>query len=740
MHKLFYILIPSCLIVVACAFIFVPISNFPQPSGSYGVGLMKYHWIDNSRQEENAEDTEHPNRELMVYVYYPTNKSDNRVSYDPDAAESHVEFLSNTFSLPKFVFSGIKSIKTYSQPNAIVEQSSKPFPVIIFSHGGGVVVQQYTYMLEELASHGFIVVGINHPYNAATVRYPNGRIVKSMYREKTRDAKGKAQLVEANAQDVSFVLNKIEELVSAKDVFWSLADSNKIGIMGHSFGGRTATKVIRKDPRVTCGINMDGGAQSEDIAEPFSKPFLFMIAEKSFLYNKNFHAYATETKPFLDTIHRLADAENSNTKVFTVKNVGHAVFIDTSLLLNSTLIMRFASHRKPDLLDGPACKVSQVLINEVMPNVLSFFEEKLGHKIFTADQLQTLAKSDIEFITKTIMENHPGPYNELDPEFNKTLNFAHQEALDSINKVKTIEDHDEVMQKYAKHFNDSHLNISTEVKLKNAPQDFFQVKNFELKEFMPKTAWITIPTFNPNNQQQDDLNKIIEQLPNYRKHKLIIFDLRGNTGGDSYWGTKILEALLGDDYVNEKINNMDKNVYVDWRVSKDNLNYFSDLIKNLKKEFGNNSEGVIQRQKLYDAMAIYLKKDIPLLCDRDEVSTLSKNNQNLCRAKIIVLTDKYTGSASLRFIDELQSLNHSIKLFGQTTGADSLYMQARTIDLPSKLGYLSIPMKVYRNRPRGNNEPYHPDVEFIGDIKNTKAVEQWVKENWQKIVAKNNLD
>ncbi len=127
-------------------------------------------------------------------------------------------------------------------------------------------------------------------------------------------------------------------------------------------------------------------------------------------------------------------------------------------------------------------------------------------------------------------------------------------------------------------------------------------------------------------------------------------------------------------------------------------------------------------------MAAYLQKNIPLLSERDETNPKAfENSSNLCHAKIIVLTDKYTGSASLRFIDELKSLNHSVKLFGQTTGADSLYMQAREIALPSKLGHLNFPMKVYRNRPRKNNEPYHPDVEFIGNIKDTKAVEEWVK-------------
>ncbi|MFH1253838.1 MAG: dienelactone hydrolase family protein [bacterium] len=380
MHKLFYILIPSCLIVAICAFVFYPVSNFPQPKGPYGVGQIKYHWVDGSRKELNAQDPEHPNRELMVYVYYPSAKSDAKNSYDFDVVESSIEFLSNASKLPKFVFSGIKFIKTYSQPDAPIAKSAMPFPVIIFSHGGGPVVQQYTYMLEEVASHGFIVVGINHPYVASAVRYPDGRIVKPISKEKMRDSNGKAELLECNIQDVSFVLNKIEELIAAKDILWSHADLSKVGVMGHSFGGRTATKVIRQDPRFKCGINMDGGAQNEDISEPFSKPFMFMIAEKSFLYNKNFPAYVTETKPFLDTIHLLADAKNSNTNVLTIKDIGHTVFIDTPLQLNVTLLMRLISRYNTGLLEPSANEASNILVNTIMPNIINFFDEQLKDK------------------------------------------------------------------------------------------------------------------------------------------------------------------------------------------------------------------------------------------------------------------------------------------------------------------------------------------------------------------------
>ena len=55
-------------------------------------------------------------------------------------------------------------------------------------------------------------------------------------------------------------------------------------------------------------------------------------------------------------------------------------------------------------------------------------------------------------------------------------------------------------------------------------------------------------------------------------------------------------------------------------------------------------------------------------------------------------------------------------------------MDVRRIELPSKIGYLQIPLKVYRNRLRGHNQPYQPDIVYEGDIKDTPAVEAWLKQ------------
>src|SRR3546814_2255062 len=63
---------------------------------------------------------------------------------------------------------------------------------------------------------------------------------------------------------------------------------------------------------------------------------------------------------------------------------------------------------------------------------------------------------------------------------------------------------------------------------------------------------------------------------------------------------------------------------------------------------------------------------------------------------------------------------------GQETSADTLYMDVRQDVLPSGLAGVSIPMKVYRGRARGSNEPLRPVHPYPGDLRDTAALERWI--------------
>lgn len=59
---------------------------------------------------------------------------------------------------------------------------------------------------------------------------------------------------------------------------------------------------------------------------------------------------------------------------------------------------------------------------------------------------------------------------------------------------------------------------------------------------------------------------------------------------------------------------------------------------------------------------------------------------------------------------------------GRETSADTVYMEIRQASLPSGLAEVAVPMKVYRGRARGNNEPQRPQYVIEGDMSDDAAL------------------
>jgi hypothetical protein len=55
-----------------------------------------------------------------------------------------------------------------------------------------------------------------------------------------------------------------------------------------------------------------------------------------------------------------------------------------------------------------------------------------------------------------------------------------------------------------------------------------------------------------------------------------------------------------------------------------------------------------------------------------------------------------------------------------------VYMEARVLPLPSGVANLTLPTKVYRNRPRANKQSYVPHHLWKGPIADTAALERWI--------------
>jgi hypothetical protein len=70
-------------------------------------------------------------------------------------------------------------------------------------------------------------------------------------------------------------------------------------------------------------------------------------------------------------------------------------------------------------------------------------------------------------------------------------------------------------------------------------------------------------------------------------------------------------------------------------------------------------------------------------------------------------------------------MTENVLLICQKTKADRVYMEVRSFPLPSGSGHVFFPIKVYRNRPRLDHEPYVPNIEFK-DVHDTPALQKYI--------------
>ena len=336
------------------------------------------------------------------------------------------------------------------------------------------------------------------------------------------------------------------------------------------------------------------------------------------------------------------------------------------------------------------------------------------------------AEKDLIFIEKTIKENHPGIHNHLDQNFKMHLSDSVKKAKKELKKALNDIERMEVLCAFGKSFNDSHLSVFfPDLYQLRQPSPVKKCNDFVNKELSKNAYFIKIPTFNPNVEDQIKMNALLNLLPTLRRYPLIVFDVRQNGGGNSIWGSRIANMLFGEQYAEKKRMEFFKNQYTDYRASKDNIKHvemiyetiiipqsgpesdesieWANIIKELHKAY--------KAKKPYASLSDYLNKN------GDDVEL----SESLYKGKIIVLIDERCVSATLDFIDELKLLSDHVVLIGQTTKSDSVYMELRSVPLPSGKGEFHFPIKVYRNRPRGHNVPYTPDIQL-----NDSEIEQYL--------------
>lgn len=243
-------------------------------------------------------------------------------------------------------------------------------------------------------------------------------------------------------------------------------------------------------------------------------------------------------------------------------------------------------------------------------------------------------------------------------------------------------------------------------------------------------AWIAMPTFSPNEQQQADYQQLFADLTKQRTQllmaKTVILDLRHNQGGSSFWSLKVAEQLWGQQIVSYRSEQANAKTQVWWRASQDNTEYVESLkaiLKDQPEMYDMVKEVSAGMQlSLDEGDAFYVEYNKP-----SEQSLAEVTNSDF-QSKAIVIVPGQCASACLDAVDSFKLFENTV-LFGAPSSSGSTYMEVRLVDTPSGLSKVIIPNKVYVDRPRKNGFYYQPDIPYYGLEWTTEALLEQIKNN-----------
>jgi pimeloyl-ACP methyl ester carboxylesterase len=252
------------------------------PTGPFQIGTIRIVAVDSSRAELAAAGSSEA-RQLIVQVWYPAHPT-GRERRAPYVLELDRIAADLAEAVPEVALGTIRTSAWIEAPPV-----AGRFPVIVFSHGMNSARYFYTSLLQDLASHGFVVAAIDHPFWALTTAFDHGHGVGLAASMANRDQLTSDQIdgymqdgIGLMAEDQAFVAERLAVLVPR---LGRAMEGMPVGVVGHSMGGMAATLACSRFRVFVACASLDGLVWAREgvspIGEPASsvaKPFLLLTS------------------------------------------------------------------------------------------------------------------------------------------------------------------------------------------------------------------------------------------------------------------------------------------------------------------------------------------------------------------------------------------------------------------------------------------------------------------------------
>lgn len=268
----------TCLLAYA-----LPVFKLPTLTGSYDVGVQYVDLTDEKRLEPFLQGSA-KKRELAVKIYYPASKDKAKpyAAYFHDSPEL-IKTFTAAYGMPDFMFSHLRLVQTHTQEGLPVSDKQARYPVIFFSHGAGTNMEVHTSQCEDLASHGYIVVAVNHTYVSSATELPGGIVTDRDATVNFDQGDPREIVARIMADDVGSVIDKLVEMNTGTtdSIFAGKLDLGQIGVIGHSLGGAAAYDLALNDSRIKAVVNLDGSVYTVPKDKNRIAPFLMLANDET---------------------------------------------------------------------------------------------------------------------------------------------------------------------------------------------------------------------------------------------------------------------------------------------------------------------------------------------------------------------------------------------------------------------------------------------------------------------------
>jgi len=315
-------------------------TSLPQPTGPFAVGRTVDDWVDEATVDLLA-PVAGTKRELLVWVWYPATPGLAPVDdYLPAALRPADDGGTNIWT---FLTRDASKVRGHSLRSASVARAGGPFPVVVLRGGASSGVLNYSSLAEDLASHGYVVVGFDAPYRTGLVVFPDGRAIgrteennpeRCVALARNQQERCAARLIDAWTTDTQFVLDRLAQLdVSAPSgPFSHRLDMSRVGLFGHSFGGAAIAEFCRVDPRCKAGVDIDGAPHGRVVEAGLRQPFMFLLSD----HRRDADPESRQIKADIQSVYDRLPANGR--LALEIRGAFHFMFSDDGAVRKSSLV------------------------------------------------------------------------------------------------------------------------------------------------------------------------------------------------------------------------------------------------------------------------------------------------------------------------------------------------------------------------------------------------------------------